>query len=96
MRGITEERLIEKRADAARLGTLNEAFIIDDLLNECREISPWQAIETAPKDRRVLLFYPARGENGISFQQIGFCPVINRLLSHPQPTHWQELPEDPK
>ena len=88
MRGITEERLKEMinigwRAD------------YETILEECKELNTWMPIESAPKDRRILLFYPDVGLQ-IGFWNVNFKDYSGAYLSQCSPTHWQELPEDPK
>lgn len=81
MRGITEERLKEMinigwRAD------------YETILEECKELNTWMPIESAPKDRRILLFFIK-----------GNCTVTGILredIDKSNYSHWKELPEDPK
>lgn len=89
MRGITEERLREKFKD---IYWKNSSFdkVLEALLSECTELNAWQPIdENTPKDRHVLLY----GGN-VPFCQM-FVGHANANWSW-EPTHWQELPEDPK
>lgn len=59
--------------------------------------SPWQPIETAPKDRAILVWAP--GRDGLSplhsvciwHPDAGFC--IDELR---EPKYWMHLPEPPK
>lgn len=80
MRGITEERLRELIEDSSCPVTMGY------LIHECTELKPWQTIESAPKDRDVLWYLPEFGK------VIDFWGGIESN----DPTHWQELPEDPK
>lgn len=67
------------------------------LINECEELNPWQPIETAPKDRSILLFSPdtirkivVGHYDSVSLKFKGYAEQYDN------PTHWQELPENPK
>lgn len=87
MRVITEERLREL-SKTIGADSICAIFIKQVLLAECTELNPWQPIETAPKDRPIMLFYPGYMPVNVPY----FNPGETDLL----PTHWQELPEDPK
>lgn len=50
----------------------------------------WKPIETAPKNRYVLVFYP---ESFVYSVELGGSDYKN--YEYP-PTHWMELPEPPK
>lgn len=93
MKVITEKRLRE-----LIFKDLNcDLIMADEAIEACAELNPWQPIESAPKDREILVFAPSY--DGLrSLRQIskyhpdaGYC--IDELR---HPTHWQELPEDPK
>ena len=78
----------------------NDFIDPDEAIAACKELNPWMPIETAPKDMVVWLFaegdkYLGEWEIGGVGSGIGYWKTIpygNKLL----PTHWQELPEDPK
>jgi len=87
MRGITEEKLLKLRTKY-KSNIVNK--LIDYLIKECTELNTWQPIdENTPKDRHVLLYG-------------GHVPCCQMFVGHAnanwswEPTHWQELPEDPK
>ena len=98
MRGITEERLNEilndPEGDEFELEKEFLKFLID---NECKELNAWQPIETAPKDRNILVYDPGYGHLVVIWSEFYnlWITVFGRKLTEP-PTHWQELPEDPK
>lgn len=107
MKGITEERLIELLNDHDELNKLTpwppqtRGFIDNLLAKECKKLNPWQPmtrqacgwkdISTAPKDRRVMLFY-LMGLEGTGTMVSGYA---HQKLDEELPTHWQELPMSP-
>jgi hypothetical protein len=65
-----------------------------------RLFAPWQPIETAPKDREVLLLMPS-GEQRVGKWSTdslrGNWQTADGLdLFYDPPTHWMPLPEPPK
>ena len=94
MKGITEERLKEVFSWFYWPSDAEKKFF-EALLSECTELSTWQPIETAPHDKWLLVSDAANdiyigkfaSQYGRWYVDIG----INVA-----PTHWQELPEDPK
>jgi len=96
MRGITEERL--KEVFSKLYWSRNdEKELFNALLSECTELNAWQPIETAPKDRNILVYDPGYGHLVVIWSEFYnlWITVFGRKLTEP-PTHWQELPEDPK
>lgn len=88
MRGISEERLIEE----IELYDIDVRArdILNSLIDQCQELSQWQPIESAPKDRHVLLHISVGPIDCRNF-------VGNVHDSWPwKPTHWQELPPSPE
>ena len=94
MRGITEEKLLKLRTKY-KSNIVNK--LIDYLIKECTELNAWQPIETAPKDKYILVYDPGYGQLVVIWLEFYnvWMTVFGRKLTHP-PTHWQELPEDPK
>ena len=94
MKYISKERL-ETLLNNTSYITANDLLRV--LINECKELNQWQPIETAPKDREILVYAPAYQDLRplISVckwhESAGFC--IDELR---QPAHWMELPEPPK
>lgn len=88
MRGISEKDLREKFRNLY-WSTDNERQLLTALLTECKELNPWLPISDAPKDRPVLLY---KKGTPYSTQFIGHANA-NWMW---QPTHYQELPVDPK
>ena len=118
MRGLTEERLLEEIKLANGMGRSVYAASLLELIRLCKELNHWQPIESAPKDRRILVWnviegvyesrchekegkrdewphckfiFPGKGDLEID-------PTLEplKITNWSQPTHWQELPPDPK
>jgi len=96
---MSEKRLREWKRIAAQKGL--DDLQVDELLNhliaDCEELNQWIPIENAPKDREILLFYPQ--DYGGCFQGYWIngrftCDI--EALYDDAPTHYQELPADPK
>lgn len=90
--GITKERLLELQRQYANYESIYDMEqAIGNLLNECTELNPFYPIdENTPKDKFLLLYSP--GIEGVSKKFVGkleSCWYWN-------PTHWCELPGDPK
>ena len=99
MKVITEERLQQLRMltdDAYKACLLAELEI-----DECKELNPWLPVDkNTPKDRPVLLRSGATAIEG-SWSQIYGDHWTQHWTQHwtgeaTIPTHWCELPEDPK
>jgi len=92
MRGISKEELRRLRDHYFSLG-INPVIDINNLIEQCKELNPWLPIENAPKDRRLLLHV---GEPVIGWfnniKNVWRSTDSNKLY----PTHYQELPDDPK
>lgn len=101
MRGSSMKYISEERLEDILSGW-SDGGLSDQLRKACQELSventhQWQTIESAPKDREILVYAP-------SYQDLrplisvckwhdsaGFC--IDELR---QPSHYCELPEPPK
>lgn len=95
MRGITKDRLIFWFNLFSSKNLWAELEVIRTLLDECKELTPWQPIdENAPKDREILLFYSCYKTVGGWNAILGYW--VNEAGCQVSPTHWCELPEDPK
>ena len=97
MRGITEESLrhVMKMHD---MDDSKTSLIFSHLCNECTELNAWQPIdENTPKDKYILVYDPGYGQLVVIWLEFYnvWMTVFGRKLTHP-PTHWQELPKDPK
>lgn len=88
MRGISEERLRQFRNDFA---DRSDKRLMEYVIREgCQELNQWMPIESAPKDRHVLLHISVGPIDCRNF-------VGNAHDSLPwKPTHWQELPPSPE
>jgi hypothetical protein len=97
MEGISKERL-EQYIEVAHLsGDTGYVNAAKDLLQLCTELNPWLPIESAPKDRHILLFYPEHKVPGGHLEPYIASMKYNELATIMyQPTHWQELPGEPK
>ena len=98
MRGISEERLMKIANETHDSDDTNMIVLslLDMLLDECKELNPWLPIDNnTPQNRRLLLFYPGLGIHvGARLSDGNFC--IEAYDMDTTPTHYQELPEDPK
>lgn len=90
MRGISEERLMQWAEEYN-----NYASEVSDLLEECQELNQWQPIESAPKDRPILFYYPPRYQRDED-TLISSEPSNTRAVEFRFATHWMGLPEPPK
>lgn len=94
MKYISEERLKTLLNNTSYI-TANDLLRV--LINECKELNQWQTIESAPKDREILVYAPAYQDLRFLIsvckwhESAGFC--IDELR---QPTHWMELPKPPR
>lgn len=87
MKAITEETLLEINPWDYE----NQQDLLNAILYQCTELNPFYPIdENTPKDKFLLLYSP--GIEGVSKKFVGkleSCWYWN-------PTHFCELPEDPK
>lgn len=96
MRVITEESLrhVMKMHD---MNDSKTSLIFSHLFNECKELNAWQPIETAPKDREILVYAPPYQDLKSLTKIIAYHDSAGYCIDELRyPTHWQELPEDPK
>ena len=93
--GISKERLIE----LSKLYAYIHAHVLLDIAeNACVELNPWMPIESAPKEGTSLVYMP---EEKMKIQVAKYHPNANVISASfafdlTKPTHWQELPENPK
>jgi len=95
MEGISKERLIDE------LEISCEPFrrdVINELIDECTELNPWMPIESAPDEGSFLVYMP---EEKRKIQVAEYHPNVNTIGNNfafdlTKPTHWCELPDDPK
>ena len=96
MRVITEKSLrhVMKMHD---MNDSKTSLIFSHLFNECKELNAWQPIETAPKDREILVYAPPYQDLKSLTKIIAYHDSAGYCIDELRyPTHWQELPEDPK
>lgn len=94
MKGITEESLrhVMKMHD---MNDSKTSLIFSHLCNECTELNAWQPIdENTPKFRPVLIRFFEGKEVGILTYEGWQSTYAEDFIE--SPTHWQELPKDPK
>ena len=83
-RGISEERLQEIIKHSPNID-------INELLEECTELNPWMPIDdNTPKDKYLLLY--SQDIEGLSKKFVGKLESAWCW----KPTHWCELPDNPK
>ncbi len=90
-RGISEERLNEV------LGVMSISHLSKLLLiAECAELNQWQPInENTPKDRLINIYDEGYGQTIVTWNEFYKCFTDFHGHKYMQPTHWQEIPEDP-
>lgn len=95
MRGISEEALKDRQEVSRRIKDYVRSTLIDELISECKELNPWRPIgENTPTDKELFLYYPEMFRSNKKI--IGYAFERNVSPMHGQPTHYQELPDDPK
>ena len=60
-----------------------------------KRANPWHPIETAPKDRSVNIYDKGYGQQKVQWNEFYKCFTDFHGHKYLNPTHWQELPEDP-
>jgi hypothetical protein len=100
---IERGRFMESYCDDGSNEMLASAFkLITDQLEHTHAIAvgeKWQPIDTAPRDRYVAAWCPARR---MSFQVIygdgrqGWCVIGDRYPFTEEFTYWQPMPEGPQ
>ena len=85
MKYISEERLETLWNNTSYM---TAKYLLRVLINECKELNPWQPIETSPKDRRILLLYED-GDVRIDWWHHE-SQQDNKIVA------WIEIPEPPK
>lgn len=91
MEGISKERLHEIFENESAL------FSVKDLIHECKELDPWLPIdENTPKDKELAFITKEYGKvigKWFSVNDGGWWVAACMPVT---PTHYKELPEDPK
>jgi len=89
MKYISEERLAEIR-DSVRAG--QSKLFVHLLITQCKELNQCQPIDSAPKDRKIMIF---SDEYGWEFGR--YNEKSARWSCHTRkPKAWMEIPEPPK
>ena len=95
MRGISEEKL-RKVLFGHYWDSRTCDELLDSLLGECTELSPWMPIdENTPKSKEILVYDNTFGSIRAMFIYGGWR-TGNVNLRNIDPTHWMPLPEPPK
>lgn len=94
MKYISEERLEKLWSIIVKSDRMDTLVYKSDLIrflieSECEELNPWQPIETAPKDRRILLLYQD-GDVRKDWWHHESQQSDNKIVA------WTEIPEPPK
>ena len=99
MKGISKDRLLKLREHFNKDYSIVEAKVIQDLLNECKELNPWMTLDEFLKsgfegDCRIYL---RSGYDGIGkFNNNTFSyrhgEIKHESISHVQPIHKPEPP----
>lgn len=96
MRGISEKEL-EKRLQALKHDSTVRS-LLEILIDDCRELKePWIPIdENTPRDRRIKIYDAGyEGQVIVQWNEYFRCFIDPRGHKYLNPTHYQELPEDP-
>jgi len=94
MRGISEERLKEIKE---KMPDGKSKLFVHALITQCTELNAWQPIETAPHDRPILARIQVDYGIEIEPEYHEIQWMGKKWSCYPNmPTHWQELPKDPK
>ena len=94
MKGLTEQA-VERIIRSCNIDHEHKE-IAGTLREECKELDPWLPIESAPKDRDILVYAPPYQDlEALQYvckwhESAGFC--IDELRT---PTHHKELSPDP-
>lgn len=96
--GISREELISLKEF---MPDGNSKLFIHGLIIKCHELNPWLLIdENTPKDREILLFYPADDtytqRKALGYWDGDYFETSIDSLYGEMPTHYQELPDDPE
>lgn len=83
--GISKEKLINFDPWAYD----NQQDLLNAILEQCAELDPWMPIESAPLNRKILLFNIASKSQ--VYDSCLYTEAYRKYYSH-----WKELPEDPK
>ena len=99
MRGISEERIIEKLRESYKSTELiYESDCLNNLFkNECQELQePWIPIdENTPRDRQIKIYDAGYGQVVVQWNAYFRCFTDPHGHKYLNPTHYQELPAGP-
>ena len=98
---VSEDRLLKLREHFNKDYSIVEAKVIQDLLNECKELNPWLPLEEFLKSGFEGKCWIASkyGVSQVKFYDNIFCSddeheclVNDRIITHVQPIHKPEPP----
>jgi len=77
---------------------VNELGKAIERIKDLEAKTAWQPIETAPKDRTILIYDDEQYETHVGFWLPGVCEWVDEreCMTLYYPTHWMPLPSTPK
>lgn len=94
MRGISEERLRQFRNDFA---DRSDKRLMEYVIREgCQELNQWMPIESAPKDREIIVAGKDVDIHFAIWHERSKCFIARQGFRFTVATHWMELPTAPE
>lgn len=102
MRGISEERLLNLRDHFDKDYSIVEAKVIQDLLNECKELNPWMTLDEFLKSgtdgwcwinsNQITIAYKIKGDFYLNNAEADSRVYKIDQITYDQPIHKPEPP----